>query len=182
MAQLKAVAVRATDSASQAAGRVRPRRALFVVSTDKQGALNRMQTRLADHHLLGGTSSSSSSLLGGPLRPASARRVTSINKKSTGRSSGPLPLPRFGSQTLPETSSRDVSCDAHCAIPWEIAEKSLVDPAGKDACGVSVTAHVLTEHVGGGADGGRGGRPASRALRESSEAALHHMTCYDQHL
>jgi hypothetical protein len=93
-----------------------------------------MQTRL-DHHLAG----TSSNALAGPLRPATSRRLTSISKKSTGRATGPLPLPRFGAQTLTETSSRDVSCDAHCAIPWEIAEKSLVDPAGKDACGVGCT-------------------------------------------
>jgi hypothetical protein len=36
--------------------------------------------------------------------------------------------------------ARDVVAGAHCGIPWEMAETSLVDPAGKDACGVSVSA------------------------------------------
>jgi hypothetical protein len=81
-----------------------------------------------------------SSGLSCPLRPLTGQRVTSFAKKTSGKTSGPLPLPRFGKflSTVPtDTSSRDVSCDAHCAIPWELAETSLVDPAGKDACGVS---------------------------------------------
>ena len=97
-----------------------------------------MQTRL-DQHIGTGTSCNV-----GPLRPGSSNRVTSAIRRPSGKASGPLPLyrtkPWLSSQSAPLETQRDVSCDAHCAIPWEIAEKSLVDPAGKDACGVSYPA------------------------------------------
>lgn len=97
-----------------------------------------MQARLDRQQLLPGQAASSG--LAKPVRSLTSHRVTSFSRGVGGKGLGPLPLSRFGkpfSQDQPDTSSRDVSCDAHCAIPWEIAEKSLVDPAGKDACGVS---------------------------------------------
>lgn len=91
-----------------------------------------MKTRRLDCQVAG----TSSSALAGQLRPVSVSRSLSYRRQH-GTASWPMPTSRFGVSHQPDTSSRDVSCDAHCAIPWEIAEKSLVDPAGKDACGVS---------------------------------------------
>lgn len=115
------------------------------------------------HHLaLGGganshnssTSSCSSTATSALARPGSGQRASAGSRRHSGRRAGPLPLPRFGKPfSQQQTDSdrvvdRDVSTNAHCAIPWEIAEKSLVDPAGKDACGVGRFCASGACHVG----------------------------------